>query len=367
VCVNVATWLGPRGTFPELPSVQNHCISAGAPPEGTHTHGNLTKQSRCSTERSTTTQLGHPARLDSAASSRERCSPRGLPLRMGADLLRTVYSVVILATTVVSALWAEQNLYGGRSAAHVWWYGWITALSTGLGALPFAFIRSTSEWWLGVANAVAGGMMTAASLALVQEGLELGVDERSPFTPLQCVGIGALTGVAFVYISQRILEGYGDVRLDILEGVDVRRALLIVVVMTVHSFSEGIGIGVSFGGKAASQLGMLVTTTLAVHNVPEGFAISMLLISKGMSVWGAALWSITTSIPQPVMAIASYLFVDSFVLIQPAGLGFAAGAMLWVAWVELFVDASEACGIMSTSAVGLASACLMHACHAHLL
>ena len=35
---------------------------------------------------------------------------------------------------------------------------------------------------------------------------------------------------------------------------------------------------------------MLITTTLAVHNVPEGFAVSIVLVSKGMSVWGAALW-----------------------------------------------------------------------------
>merc|ERR1711967_97959 len=115
----------------------------------------------------------------------------------------------------------------------------------------------------------------------------------------------------------------------------------VVVVMTVHSFSEGIGIGVSFGGQTAPQLGMMVTTTLAVHNVPEGFAVSTVLVAKGMSVWGAALWSIFTSIPQPIMAIAAYMFVDAFVLIQPVGLGFAAGAMLYVGWAELFVEAYE--------------------------
>mgnify|MGYP003328248561 CR=1 FL=1 len=43
-----------------------------------------------------------------------------------------------------------------------------------------AFVKSSSDWWLGVANAMAGGMMTAASACLIMEGLELGSSERSP-------------------------------------------------------------------------------------------------------------------------------------------------------------------------------------------
>ena len=93
----------------------------------------------------------------------------------------------------------------------------------------------------------------------------------------------------------------------------------------------------------------------------------MVLVSRGMSVFGAALWSITTrrhthhqfppntrhqspphrapihtrvvhtwrSLPQPVMALASFMAVDSFALVQRAGLGFAAGAMLYVACAEV--------------------------------
>ena len=218
-------------------------------------------------------------------------------------LLRSLVTAAYIAITAVSVWFLKGgSLYGGRSAAHVWWYGWVTALSTGLGALPTAFLRTTGgdedKYWLGLANAMAGGRMTSASAALIIEGVELGVGERAPFTPLQCVALGGVIGIMFIVASQRILDGSDDVKFSIIEGIDARRALLIVVVMTLHSFSEGIGIGVSFGEQTKESLGMLVTTTLAVHNVPEGFAVSVVLVSKGMSVWGAALWSVMTSIPQ---------------------------------------------------------------------
>ena len=260
----------------------------------------------------------------------------------------------VLAISVISASSVDGALYGGRSTAHVWWYGWVTALSTGLGAVPMAFATDVSEFYLGLANAVAAGMMTSASVALIGEGMGL-ADAGGVW-----LGMGA--GVLFILLSQRLLEGYEDVKLGILSGIDAKKALLIVVVMTLHSFAEGIGIGVSFGGEGPPTLGMMVTTTLAVHNVPEGFAVSAVLVARGMSVLGASLWSVATSLPQPLLAVAAYKFVDSFIVIQPLGLGFAAGAMLYIAVVELLAEALEACGPRNTLPTVAASAALMFFC-----
>ena len=260
----------------------------------------------------------------------------------------------VLAISVISASSVDGALYGGRSTAHVWWYGWVTALSTGLGAVPMAFATDVSEFYLGLANAVAAGMMTSASVALIGEGMGL-ADAGGVW-----LGMGA--GVLFILLSQRLLEGYEDVKLGILSGIDAKKALLIVVVMTLHSFAEGIGIGVSFGGEGPPTLGMMVTTTLAVHNVPEGFAVSAVLVARGMSVLGASLWSVATSLPQPLLAVAAYKFVDSFIVIQPLGLGFAAGAMLYIAVVELLAEALEACGPRNTLPTVAASAALMFLC-----
>jgi hypothetical protein len=38
------------------------------------------------------------------------------------------------------------------TAQHVWYYGWITALSTGLGTLPFLIVSEMNQWWLGISN-----------------------------------------------------------------------------------------------------------------------------------------------------------------------------------------------------------------------
>lgn len=51
-----------------------------------------------------------------------------------------------------------------------------------------------------------------------------------------------------------------------LKGADARKVLLIVGVMFLHSFAEGVSIGVSFG--SSERLAHLITLSLAIHNVP---------------------------------------------------------------------------------------------------
>jgi zinc transporter, ZIP family len=215
-----------------------------------------------------------------------------------------------------------------------------TALATGLGALPFAFNRYPTRNWLGIANSLASGFMIGASLGLCYEGAGRDVTRTT---------IGVAAGAAFIWSTGRLIQRRQVLQLGALEGADARKALLIVGVMTLHSFTEGIGVGVAFGGEEA--LGLLIAIAIAVHNVPEGLAISLVLVSRGASVRSAAGWSIFSSLPQPLMAVPAFLFVEQFTAFLPLGLGFAAGAMLWLVLADLLPEAIET---TRTSAVAFA-------------
>ena len=213
------------------------------------------------------------------------------------------------------------------AAVQVFLYGLVTALATGLGALPFAFLKDVSGKTLATANAIASGLMLGASFGLILEGSSYGTG--------QTIGGGVL-GVLFILAGERFLHDR-DVEFGDLKGVGARQMLLILAVMTLHSFSEGVAVGVAFGG--GEKLASLITLAIAVHNVPEGLAISAVMRSKGKSIAACAGWSIFSSLPQPLMAVPAFLFVDAFRPVLPWGLGFAAGAMVLMVFLELLPEA----------------------------
>lgn len=173
--------------------------------------------------------------------------------------------------------------------------------------------------------------MIAASFGLIYEGIT---------HDLWFTFGGIIMGLVFIIGSQRLLDKFNDnFSIQNIDKADATKMLLIVGIMTVHSFTEGVSVGVSFSGGI--DLGLYITTAIAVHNIPEGLAISLVLIPRGTSPLKAAWWSIFSSLPQPLMAVPAFLFVEIFRTYLPMGLGFAAGAMIWMVFAELIPDAME--------------------------
>ncbi|KAM5560748.1 putative zinc transporter [Rosa sericea] len=204
------------------------------------------------------------------------------------------------------------------------------AAATGLGAVPFFFVELDPQW-AGLCNGMAAGVMLAASFDLIQEGQGHGAGNWVVF--------GILAGGIFILLCKKFLEQYGEVSMLDIKGADATKVVLVIGIMTLHSFGEGSGVGVSFAGSKGFSQGLLVTLAIAVHNIPEGLAVSMVLASRGVSPQNAMLWSVITSLPQPIVAVPSFMCADAFSKFLPFCTGFAAGCMIWMVVAEVLPDA----------------------------
>ncbi len=217
-------------------------------------------------------------------------------------------------------------------------------------------------------------MITVSLVGLVAEGLAYAAGE----VPGLMIA-GLLTGVALVEVGDRLLDrvdvGATDARGDdatdtptaetdeggddhavearaVAEG-DPKTLLLILGILTIHSFPEGVAVGVSFAelgldggiavlGASVPVLAVFMTVAISIHNVPEGTAIAIPMRAMGLSnrrMVGAAVFS---SLPQPVGAVVAYAFVTWAQSFLPFGYGFAAGAMVYLVATEFVPEALEA-------------------------
>ena len=90
-----------------------------------------------------------------------------------------------------------------------------------------------------------------------------------------------------------------------------------------------------------SKLGHSSMLILAVtlHNIPEGMAVSVPLISGGMKRWKAVLITACSGIPTILGALLGYLLGEIGAMGLCLSLGFASGAMLYVVFGEILPQA----------------------------
>ena len=177
--------------------------------------------------------------------------------------------------------------------------GLVTALATGVGALPFFLLEEVSDHWNVVLWGLASGIMLSASVfGLLREGLAAGT--------LGEIAIGLGTGVLLVVGSHRVLSDV-SVNPRQYEEADYRKLVLVLGVLTVHSF-------------------------------PEGVAVSIPLSSMGVPKRRLVWWSVFSSLPQPVGAVIAFYFVRVAREFLAIGFGFAAGAMIYLVVTEFLPE-----------------------------
>ena len=247
---------------------------------------------------------------------------------------------VSLLATLLWVAWVQ----GGRSLATPMGQALagagVAALATALGALPALFIRRLSARWEDVMLGLGAGVMAAAAcFSLILPGVAAGTElfGNKPAGALIVV-VGFVAGALFLLLADKAVPHehvqsgrHGP------DWITLRRVWLMVFAIALHNFPEGMAIGVGFSGGDLS-VGIPLAAAIAVQDIPEGLVVAIALRTVAYAPWQAAGAAALTGLAEPLGAIVGVALTSGFAPLYPAGLGFAAGAMIWVVSHEIIPE-----------------------------
>ena len=218
--------------------------------------------------------------------------------------------------------------------------GLVAAAATALGTLPVVLAQRPSlkaqDSMFGFG---AGVMLAACAFSLVLPGIEAAQARGlGPWSAGLVVAGGVLLGAAVLLWMERSLPHE-----HFIKGVEgqtmatLRRTWLFVFAIALHNLPEGLAIGVAFAGDDAAGAAAL-SLGIAVQDVPEGLVVAMALIAVGYSRLLAVFLGAASGLIEPAGAVLGAAVVGHSAALLPWGLGFAAGAMLFVVSHEIIPE-----------------------------
>lgn len=228
------------------------------------------------------------------------------------------------------------------SFADVALYAALAAAAAGLGPV-LAKERAPDDRLVGLASAIAAGMMLGLAYPMMRDGLDGGAV------------VATASAAAAVVMLFLIHLWFG---LDGGEAVSPVRAVL---GAAVHAAPEGLALGVALA--VDQRFGLIVAFTLALHNVGEGVALSSHLVRHEKRARAAAAAALS-NVPQVAMAMGGFVLASAYPPLRPALLGASAGSLVYLSLADLLPDGYRATGrtaisvvvIVATSIVAFAEA-----------
>jgi zinc transporter, ZIP family len=217
----------------------------------------------------------------------------------------------------------------------------LAGLATAVGALPILSIGRPTEAQQNLMLGFAAGVMLAASFfSLIIPGLEQAQAQGASRAGASFMVVTAiLIGGAVLSQLNAVVPPLDRLGLgpDGIAEARFRRIWLFVAAITLHNFPEGLAVGVSFGGGNI-EAGITTAVGIGLQNMPEGLAVAGSLASLGYSRRSAILWALASGLVEPVAGAFGAVVVSLSQTLLPWGLGFAAGAMIYVVASEIIPD-----------------------------
>jgi ZIP family zinc transporter len=218
--------------------------------------------------------------------------------------------------------------------------GSIAALATALGTLPILFSQRLSDRTQDTLFGFGAGVMLAASaFSLIIPGLAAArASGADAWGAGGIVASAILLGGLALLVLDRVLPHEHFIKG--VEGRDtraLRRTWLFVFAIALHNLPEGLAIGVGFAGGDALR-GSSLATGIAIQDVPEGLVVAAALLAAGYRRPFAVAIGMASGLVEPLGAVFGAAIVSHSALLLPWGLGFAAGAMLFVISHEIIPE-----------------------------
>lgn len=216
----------------------------------------------------------------------------------------------------------------------------VAALATALGALPALFVRRISARWEDVMLGFGAGVMAAAAcFSLILPGVAAATDivGNKP-AGAAIVAVGLVLGALFLLLADKAVpHEHPSAGRHGPDWMHLRRVWLMVFAIALHNFPEGMAIGVGFSGGDPS-VGVPLAAAIATQDIPEGMVVAVALRTAAYAPWQAAAAGALSGLAEPLGAIVGVALTTGFAPLYPAGLGFAAGAMIWVVSHEIIPE-----------------------------
>lgn len=224
----------------------------------------------------------------------------------------------------------------------------IPFIGTVLGsALVYIFKDKISDSILKAFSGFAAGVMIAASIwSLIIPSFDASVSKGNlAFLP---VLIGLLIGFIFLMILDKLIP-HMHTNSEETEGIkcSLPRSIMTSIAVALHNLPEGMAVGIvlasSQAGNSVVSISMAIALAIgiAIQNFPEGAIVSVSLNSTGTNKHKSFLLGVLSGIVEPIGALLTFLLVNLITPILPYLLSFAAGAMLYVVVEELIPEMSN--------------------------
>ena len=207
-------------------------------------------------------------------------------------------------------------------------YSTLAGISTVLGVVVVYIFGRPKQKMLSTLLGFAGGVMLAISLfELLPEAIEFG--------SVSHLVIGLALGGAVMFLLDNFVPHHHFTK-GSEDGSVLRLGYLVTLGIALHNLPEGFAIGA--GLEANPALSLYIAISIGLHNIPEGIATTAPLSGGGLSWLKIALLNLGAGMMTPVGTILGLLFFNLSPGLVGMGLAFAAGAMIYIVLDELLPE-----------------------------